>query len=97
MSKNLAAEEVLAELFCKIDSKESLSELLTMLLTRDEADDIVKRLDILTGLISAKQSQRDLAQSLKVSIAKITRASNLLKNITPQQRENLIKLLQLDN
>lgn len=58
-----------------------LSSLLQLLLTPEEQDDIGKRCLIVRELLAKNMSQREIAKSLNVSIAKITRGSNELKRV----------------
>lgn len=54
-------------------------ELLELLFTATELEQLVARYDIVKGLMARNKTQRELAASLKLSIAKITRGSNELK------------------
>lgn len=57
--------------------------LLDLVLTPEEKNDIATRCLIILELLSEKNSQRDIAKNLNVSIAKITRGSNELKRVKP--------------
>ena len=54
-------------------------ELLELLFTATELEQLVARYDIVKGLLAKNMTQRELAADLKLSIAKITRGSNELK------------------
>lgn len=69
----------LVSLLAKIDDKKAISSFLELILTLDEQEEISKRLLIVKELLKKQKSQRQIAEDLKVSIAKITRGSNSLK------------------
>jgi TrpR family trp operon transcriptional repressor len=48
---------------------------------------------IIKALLDQKNPQREIAENLKVSIAKITRGSNELKRISPQLKAYLEMIL----
>lgn len=58
-----------------------LDRLLSFFLTPEEVDNMNKRVLLVQSLLQNKQSQRDIAKDLQVSISKITRGSNGLKMI----------------
>lgn len=59
----------------------SLNSLLQVLLTPEERDDIGSRLAIMRALLARKESQRQIAKRLSISITKVTRCSNYLKTL----------------
>lgn len=61
--------------------RESLGKVLSVLLTAEEQSDIASRLAIVRALVSGKETQREIAVRLGVSIAKVTRGSNYLKTL----------------
>lgn len=61
---------------------EALHEIMAVLLTREEREAIGSRLAIMRALISGKESQREIAARIGVSITKITRGSNYLKTLS---------------
>ena len=69
---------------------DDLVELLTILLTPEERNAVGSRLAIIRALLAEDESQRDISARLGVSIATITRGSNMLKTLDDRQRE-LIK------
>lgn len=71
-----------------------LSDLLTLFLTPEEKDSISMRYLIIEALLSKEKTQRQMAEELKVSIAKITRGSNELKRIEPDFKAYLEKELK---
>jgi TrpR family trp operon transcriptional repressor len=57
----------------------------------EEKSAIADRYLIIKGLLNGKKTQREMAETLKVSIAKITRGSNALKTIEPKLKAFLEK------
>lgn len=66
-----------------------LTELFECLLTPEEKDSIKTRCLIVRALLDQTQTQRQISESLQVSIAKITRGSNQLKRISPKLKAYL--------
>jgi TrpR family transcriptional regulator, trp operon repressor len=58
-----------------------LSSLCDLLLTQEEKESIAMRCLIVMDLLKQEKTQRDMAEDLHVSIAKITRGSNELKRM----------------
>lgn len=75
----------------KAHDTEELSRLLDCFLTIEEKEAIADRFLIIKGLLCEKQTQREMAETLHVSIAKITRGSNALKTIDPKLKSFLEK------
>jgi TrpR family trp operon transcriptional repressor len=67
-----------------------LNALFNLFLTIEEKDDIGKRLEIINDLLSDKYSHRAIAEKVGVSISKITRGANCLKE-TPQDLLEFLK------
>ncbi len=74
-------KEFLELCFNTKDSKR-LAALFDLFLTIDEKESLATRLLIVKGLLAGEKTQRELAEELKVSIAKITRGSNSLKQLS---------------
>ncbi|HLX55353.1 MAG TPA: trp operon repressor [Aquella sp.] len=74
----------------KFDKIEELEEFFNVFLTISEREEIPKRLQIVNELLKGEKTQREIAESLKVSIANVTRASNIIKS----EQYNLTKLLK---
>jgi TrpR family trp operon transcriptional repressor len=72
---------------------EQHSLLLTMLMTPDERDVLLARVNIFHELLKGDLSQRQISQLLGVGIATITRGSNELKNHSELDKEWLQTLL----
>ena len=68
----------------KAKNTDDLSQLLDCFLTMEEKESIADRYAIVSALLDEKLTQRDIAEKLNVSIAKITRGSNALKLISPK-------------
>ncbi|WP_117235925.1 trp operon repressor [Vibrio maerlii] len=67
--------------------------LLKLLMTPDERDALLARVNILSELLKGEMSQRQISQMLGVGVATITRGSNELKSKDEQQRTQLSALL----
>lgn len=67
--------------------------LLTMLLTPDERDALVARVNIFRELLKGDLSQRQISQMLGVGIATITRGSNELKSKSDSDKQKIAQLL----
>ena len=65
------------------ENEKQLAALFDLLLTPEEKKDIAMRCLIVRELLAKKMNQREIAQQLNVSIAKITRGSNELKRMKP--------------
>lgn len=67
--------------------------LLTMLMTPDERDVMLARVNILHELLQGELSQRQISQALGVGIATITRGSTELKNRSDEDKQWLHQFL----
>ncbi len=66
-----------------------LSSLFDLFLTQEEKESIAMRYLIVMDLLKQEKTQREIAEHLHVSIAKITRGSNELKRMPAQLIEFL--------
>lgn len=80
----------------KAGSIERLNEVLSLHLTAEERQAVATRYLIIRELIKGERTQRDMAKTLDVSIAKITRGSNSLKIIEPQLRDFIQQQIEQD-
>lgn len=71
-------------LCAKTSSPEELAVLLDLFLTIEEKETLASRTLIIKALIDGKLTQREIAETHRVSIAQITRGSNALKIITTE-------------
>lgn len=72
-------QKELIKILCNVDDPKVMNEFLGDILTPQEFEEIIKRWQIVKKL-SKKIPQRKIASELKVSIAKITRGSRMLRN-----------------
>ncbi|MGL4829006.1 MAG: trp operon repressor [Vibrio sp.] len=83
------------ELVKQAVQEEQHEMLLTLLMTPDERDALVARVNIVHELLSGEMSQRQISQMLGVGIATITRGSNELKLRSEEEKAALAELLML--
>lgn len=67
--------------------------LLTMMMTPDEREALVARVNIFCELLKGELSQRQISQMLGVGIATITRGSNELKSKSDEEKARLATLI----
>ncbi len=84
-------ESYFLKLCVAAEQENILSELLELLLTPEERNDIETRCLIIKALLQQEKPQRQISDDLNVSIAKITRGSNELKRISSRLKYFLIK------
>jgi len=77
-------------LMVKVKDPKRLNALSKLLFTPEERNAISKRIPIIDELIKGKKTQREMAEDLEISIAKITRGSNALKE-TPEEIIRFLK------
>lgn len=63
--------------------------LFELFFTPEEKEDIGRRVLIVKELLRGEKTQRQIAADHQVSIAKITRGSNLLKGLSPELMDKL--------
>jgi len=66
-----------------------LEELAQLLFTAEERESLAKRTRIIEELMKGEKTQREIAKKHKVSIAKITRGSNALKEVSKEMKHFL--------
>lgn len=81
------------KLVAAAQSPEQLDDLMQALFTYEERDQMALRIELLAELLRKQKPQRQIARELGVSIATITRGSNLLKSIKTKLRFFLEKEL----
>ena len=89
---DVAIEEFI-DLFMNVKSTLLARELLSLMFTLDEIDDIAGRVNIVKALLDRKLPQREISSEYGVSIAKVTRGSNALKIISPDLKAYLREAL----
>lgn len=80
------------KLCANISSPEELAELFDLFFTIEEKETLASRFLIIKALSEEKMTQREIADTYKVSIAQITRGSNAMKIISPHLRKILKSL-----
>jgi len=93
MQKNSLGWKKFLALCSNVKDEKMMESLFELLLTIDEREDIANRVMIVKELLAEKNTQRDIAEKLEVSISKITRGSNAMKNLKPQLVDYLHKYL----
>jgi TrpR family trp operon transcriptional repressor len=77
------------ELCSKIHSTDELNRCFDLFLTIEEKETLASRYLIIKALLEECLTQREIAETYKVSIAQITRGSNALKIIDPALKKLL--------
>ncbi len=76
---------------CKTTAE--LDEFFKFFLTPDEQQQMANRVEVVKRLLHEKETQREIAANMKVSIAMITRGSNMLKLCSGKMLNFLKKVL----
>lgn len=63
----------------ELDNLDDLEAFFALFLTHTEREEIARRYLIVLELLQAEKTQREIARELGVSIANVTRGSNVLK------------------
>lgn len=85
--------QLFLQLVEQTESEAQLNQLFDFLLTPEEHDYLATRIELVRELIADKKTQREIAKDLNISIAKITRGSNNLKQIDPSLKIFLKNIL----
>ena len=86
-------QQIIELIRTSIDSEQD-DMLLTMLMSRDERESLISRVNIINELLKGELSQRQISQMLGVGIATITRGSNELKSKSDEEKDKLKVLLE---
>lgn len=78
------------EILAKLNSKKDVEKFFNEIFTKNELETLEKRWRILE-LLSLKKTQRDIVNSLNVSLCKVTRGSKILKDKNAITRKFLVK------
>jgi TrpR family trp operon transcriptional repressor len=81
------------ELCSKIRVPEEFNSFFALFLTFEERETMASRYLIIKALLEGRLTQREIADTYKVSIAQITRGSNALKIVDPEFKRKLEKKL----
>lgn len=79
------------ELCSQIETPEEFHRMFDLFLTIEEKETLASRYLIVKALLDGQLTQREIAETYKVSIAQITRGSNALKIIDAKLRNFLKK------
>jgi TrpR family trp operon transcriptional repressor len=82
------------KLCSKLKSEKDLENLFNLFFTLEEKEVLASRFEIIKKLLEEKLTQREIAETCKVSISQITRGSNALKIIDPKFKTSLISLFR---
>lgn len=74
-------------------NEKELALLFDFLMTPEEKENFATRVSLIKELLKKQKTQRDIAEHLNISIAKITRGSNALKQLDEKMLERLEKFL----
>ncbi len=95
MTKHPTGWKIFIDLSLSMKDAKTLTGLYDLLLTAEEKDNLATRCLIVQSLLQQQLTQREIAQNLQVSIAKITRGSNELKRTPKKLLEYLRYKLKL--
>lgn len=76
-------------LMAETNDPKKIEHLAQLFFTSEERDAISKRIRIIEELLKEEKTQREIAADYSISIAKITRGSNALKEMSSQVKEDL--------
>ena len=79
--------ESFVQLCARTSSEKDLERLFDLFLTLEEKKAITGRYKIVVAFLEKKLTQREMAEKLQVSIAKITRGSNNVKRLDDRLRQ----------
>ena len=77
------------ELCRGVKSEGEFKQLCSIFFTHEELDSLGQRVNLVEALLAGNMTQREMAKELDVSIAKITRGSNVLKRVDSQFKAEL--------
>ncbi len=77
------------KLLLQCKKEDMLEELLQLFLTMNEREYLISRYQIIESLLTTKQTQREIAKKLQVSITKITDGSKAVQIISEDLKEFL--------
>jgi TrpR family transcriptional regulator, trp operon repressor len=77
----------------KLKTQEQVRQFFELFLTPEERKDLTHRFLIIQELISEEKTQREIAKNLGVSIAQITRGSNMWKVMHEEAKKLIRKVI----
>ncbi len=75
----------------RVKTEDQLDELFGLFFTLEEKDVLATRILLIQELLKAEKTQREIAQHLNISIAKITRGSNALKIVSDEMKQFILQ------
>lgn len=89
MAFNKKGWQEFLKLCSEINSPKEFAEFFDLFLTIEEKETLASRYLIIKAMLEGDLTQREIAETHKVSIAQITRGSNALKIISPELKDIL--------
>lgn len=74
----------------QLKNKQDMATFFDVFLTMSEKEELGKRFNIIQELLKNNKTQREIARDLKVSIANVSRGSNVLKTYPETIRKILV-------
>ena len=93
MSQNEYHWKLLVKLFLSVKDEKTMNDLLSLFFTLSETKYLADRLSIIHSLLTGELTQREIAEKMKVSIAKVTAGSNALKRAPDELKQFILNLL----
>ena len=91
--KNIAWQ-LLLKLLEQAETPDCLEQLLKLFLTIDEREMLIRRFMLVEKLLVTEDTQRQIAKELELSISKITRGSNILKETPQDVKDRIINFIK---
>ncbi len=82
------------QILAKEQDPKKLEVLSLLLFTAEERESLASRIRIIEELLKGKMTQREIAKKYGVSIAKITRGSNALKEVSEEMKDFLQNVMR---
>lgn len=89
MTKKNDGWRLFLRVVAEVKDEQLLDQLFQFFFTAEEREHLATRTQLVEQLIKGEKTQREIAKDLQISIAKITRGSNNLKEITTELKRYL--------